>query len=155
MFTPNRNLIRSVFSIALPASLLLLVPAWAQTTLAGESLKIAQLKYHQRTLTNGLTVLSMENHQSPPVAIQVWYHVGGKDDPPGRSGFAHLFEHMMFKSTKNQKNENFDRLTEDVGGANNAFTREDVTVYHETVPSHYLKTFLWAEADRMANLKID
>jgi zinc protease len=155
MFTPNRNLIRSVFSIALPASLLLLVPAWAQTTLAGEPLKIAQLKYHQRTLTNGLTVLSMENHQSPTVAIQVWYHVGGKDDPPGRSGFAHLFEHMMFKSTKNQKNENFDRLTEDVGGANNAFTQEDDTVYHETVPSNYLQTLLWAEADRMANLKID
>jgi len=61
----------------------------------------------------------------------------------------------MFKSTKNQKNENFDRLTEDVGGANNAFTREDVTVYHETVPSNYLETLLWAEADRMANLSVN
>ena len=118
-------------------------------------LKTAPLKYRQRTLANGLTVLSIENHQSPTAAIQVWYHVGGKDDPAGRSGFAHLFEHMMLKSTKNQKNENFDRLTEDVGGANNAFTQEDATVYHETVPSNYLETLLWAEADRMANLSVN
>jgi zinc protease len=118
-------------------------------------LKIAPLKYRQRTLPNGLSVLSIENHHSPTVAVQVWYHVGGKDDPEGRSGFAHLFEHMMFKATKNQKNENFDRLTEDVGGQNNAFTQEDATVYHETVPSNYLETLLWAEADRMANLNVN
>lgn len=131
------------------------IPATAQTTITTEALKIAPLKYRQRTLANGLMVLSIENHQSPTVAIQVWYHVGGKDDPPGRSGFAHLFEHMMFKSTKNQKNENFDRLTEDVGGANNAFTEDDHTVYHETVPSNYLEPLLWAEADRMANLDVN
>jgi zinc protease len=107
------------------------------------------------SIANGLTFLSIQNHRSPTVAIQVWYHVGGKDDPAGRSGFAHLFEHIMFKATKNQKSENFDRLTEDVGGENNAFTREDVTVYHETVPSNYLETLLWAEADRMANLNVD
>jgi zinc protease len=129
--------------------------ARAQTAPAVALLKIAPLKYRQRTLTNGLMVLSIENHQSPTVAIQVWYHVGGKDDPAGRSGFAHLFEHIMFKSTKNQKSENFDRLTEDVGGENNAFTEEDATVYHETVPSNYLETLLWAEADRMANLSVD
>jgi zinc protease len=117
--------------------------------------KIAPLKYRQRTLANGLQVFSLENHRSPTVAIQVWYRVGGKDDPPGRSGFAHLFEHMMFKATTNQKSENFDRLTEDVGGANNAFTEPDVTVFHETVPSNYLETLLWAEADRMANLDVD
>jgi zinc protease len=118
-------------------------------------LKIAPIKYRQRALANGLSVLSIENHQSPTVAIQVWYHVGGKNDPTGRSGFAHLFEHIMFKSTKNQKSENFDRLTEDIGGQNNAFTEEDVTVYHETVPSNYLEPLLWAEADRMANLNVD
>ena len=67
------------------------------------SVKVAPLKYRQRTLANGLTFLSIENHRSPTVAIQVWYHVGGKDDPAGRSGFAHLFEHIMFKATKNQK----------------------------------------------------
>ncbi len=130
------------------------ISASAQATTSAE-LKIAPLKYRARTLANGLTVLSIENHQSPTVAIQVWYHVGGKDDPIGRSGFAHLFEHMMFKSTRNQKNENFDRLTEDVGGQNNAFTEEDHTVYHETVPSNYLEPLLWAEADRMANLDVN
>src|SRR4051812_31028160 len=129
--------------------------AHAQTNAPAAPVTIAPLKYRQRTLANGLVVLSIENHKNPTTAIQVWYHVGGKDDPAGRSGFAHLFEHMMFKSTKNQKSENFDRLTEDVGGANNAFTREDVTVYHETVPSNYLETLLWAEADRMANLGIN
>src|SRR5271157_5471631 len=127
----------------------------AQTAPAPSLLQVAPLTYRQRVLPNGLTVLSIENHQNPTVAIQVWYHVGGKDDPAGRSGFAHLFEHMMFKATKNQKSENFDRLTEAVGGENNAFTQEDATVYHETVPSNYLETLLWAEADRMANLSVN
>src|SRR5580700_803141 len=140
---------------ALAFSLGALPVARAQYTPVPAVLKIAPLKYRERTLANGLTVLSIENHRSPTVAIQVWYHVGGKGDPAGRSGFAHLFEHIMFKSTKNQKSENFDRLTEDVGGANNAFTREDATVYHETVPSNYLEPLLWAEADRMANLSVD
>ncbi|PYS78181.1 MAG: insulinase family protein, partial [Acidobacteria bacterium] len=89
---------------------------------------------------------------SPTVAINVWYHVGSKDDPDHRSGFAHLFEHIMFKSTKNMKAEMMDRLTEDVGGNNNAFTQDDVTVYYEVVPSNYLETLLWAEADRLSGL---
>src|SRR6516164_8556076 len=127
----------------------------AEANPAATSLTVSPIKYRQRTLANGLSFLSIENHRGPTVAIQVWYHVGGKDDPSGRSGFAHLFEHLMFKSTKNQKSENFDLLTEGVGGANNAFTQEDVTVYHETVPSNYLETLLWAEADRMANLNVD
>lgn len=61
-------------------------------------------------------MLSVEDHASPTVAVQVWYHVGAKDDPQGRSGFAHLFEHLMFKSTKHMASEQMDRLTEDVGG---------------------------------------
>lgn len=152
----SRLFVRAVLTIAVlgipPGALSLAQP---QTALTTPSLKIAPLKYRQRALANGLTVLSIENHKSPTVAIQVWYHVGGKDDPVDRSGFAHLFEHLMFKSTKNQKSENFDRLTEDVGGANNAFTQEDATVYHETVPSNYLETLLWAEADRLANLSVN
>ena len=81
MITPNRNLIRSVLtSIALGVWLVLVLPAWAQTAPAVAPQRIAPLKYRQRTLTNGLMVLSIENHQSPTVAIQVWYHVGGKDD---------------------------------------------------------------------------
>jgi zinc protease len=114
-----------------------------------------QLKFTDRTLPNGMRVLSAPDHSSPTVAIQVWYHVGSKDDPNQRSGFAHLFEHIMFKSTKNMKSEMMDRLTEDVGGFNNAFTSDDVTVYFEVVPSNYLETLIWAEADRLAGLNVD
>ena len=113
------------------------------------------LDFRDRTLANGLRVLSVENHSSPTVAIQVWYKVGSKDDPEGRSGFAHLFEHMMFKSTRNMKDEMMDRLTEDVGGWNNASTWDDFTNYYEVVPSNYLETLLWAESDRMASLNVD
>ena len=114
-----------------------------------------QLKFTDRTLANGMRVLSAPDPSSPTVAIQVWYHVGSKDDPQSRSGFAHLFEHIMFKSTKNMKSEMMDRLTEDVGGFNNAFTADDVTVYFEVVPSNYLETLIWAEADRLSGLNVD
>src|SRR2546423_5377798 len=117
--------------------------------------KMPQMKYHERTLTNGLRVLSVLDKSSPTVTINVWYHVGSKDDPDHRSGFAHLFEHIMFKSTKNMKAEMMDRLTEDVGGNNNAFTADDVTVYFEVVPSNYLETLLWAEAERLSGLTVD
>ena len=117
--------------------------------------RMPQLKFTDRTLANGLRVLAVEDHSSPTVAIQVWYHVGSKDDPNQRSGFAHLFEHIMFKSTKNMKSEMMDRLTEDVGGFNNAFTNDDVTVYFEVVPSNYLETLIWAEADRLSGLNVD
>ena len=116
---------------------------------------IPPLKFEQRTLPNGLQFIWLEDHTAPTVAIQVWYRVGSKDDPPGRSGFAHLFEHMMFKSTRRMPAEFLDRLTEDVGGQNNAYTANDVTVYHETVPSHHLERLLWAEAERLAALTVD
>lgn len=114
-----------------------------------------KIDFQEKTLPNGMRVLSAVDHSSPTVAIQVWYHVGSKDDPQGRSGFAHLFEHIMFKATRNMKSEMMDRLTEDVGGFNNAFTNPDVTVYYEVVPSNYLETLLWAEADRLSGLTVD
>ena len=117
--------------------------------------RMPQMKFSDRTLANGMRVLSVADSSSPTVAIQVWYHVGSKDDPDKRSGFAHLFEHIMFKSTKNMKSEMMDRLTEDVGGFNNAFTADDMTVYFEVVPSNYLETLLWAEADRLSGLNVD
>ena len=89
---------------------------------ARRTLKIAPIVYRERRLANGLQVLSVDSHASPTVSVQVWYHVGSRDDPAGRSGFAHLFEHMMFKGTTYLRAEQFDRLTEDVGGANNAST---------------------------------
>ncbi len=117
--------------------------------------KVAPLNIKQRTLPNGMKVVSLQDNSSPTVSIHVWYQVGSKDDPQGRSGFAHMFEHMMFKSTKNMKSEMMDRLTEDVGGFNNASTWDDFTNYYEVVPSNYLETLLWAEADRMQNLDVN
>ena len=118
-------------------------------------LKVDPVVYRERRLANGLQVITVENHSSPTVSVHVAYHVGSRDDPAGRSGFAHLFEHMMFKATTNLRAEQFDRLTEDVGGANNASTGDDMTEYHEVVPSNHLETLLWAEAERMMNLKVD
>lgn len=117
--------------------------------------KVTPMNIKQRTLPNGLRVVSVLDNSSPTVSIHVWYNVGSKDDPEGRSGFAHMFEHMMFKATKNMKSEMFDRLTEDVGGYNNASTWDDYTNYYEVVPSNYLETLLWAEAERMVNLNVD
>ncbi len=113
------------------------------------------LRYQHRTLANGLEVYSIEDHATPTVAINVWYRVGSKNDPEGRSGFAHLFEHIMFKATAHMKSEMMDRLTEDVGGANNAYTHPDRTVYYENIPSNYLQTLLWAEGERMGSLTVD
>jgi zinc protease len=143
-------MVRTSIRLALSLSLLLILQSigFAQT-------RMPQLKFTERTLSNGLRVLTAADRSSPTVAIQVWYHVGSKDDPPGRSGFAHLFEHIMFKSTKNMKSEMLDRLTEDVGGFNNAFTNDDVTVYYEVVPSNYLETLIWAEAERLSGLNVD
>lgn len=117
--------------------------------------KMPRMNFRERTLKNGMRVLSVVDKSSPTVAINVWYHVGSKDDPDHRSGFAHLFEHIMFKSTKNMQAEMMDRLTEDVGGNNNAFTEDDVTVYYEVIPSNYLETLLWAEAERLSGLNVD
>jgi zinc protease len=122
---------------------------------ATAQVKIKPLDIKERVLPNGLRVVSLQDSTGPTVSIHVWYNVGSKDDPQGRSGFAHMFEHMMFKSTKNMKSENMDRLTEDVGGFNNASTYDDFTNYYEVVPSNYLETLLWAESDRMINLNVD
>lgn len=123
---------------------------------AQAQLKITPLNIKERTLANGLKVVSVQDTSSPAVAVQVWYNVGSKNDPVGRSGFAHLFEHMMFKSTKNMKSEMIDRLTEDVGGeGSNASTSDDFTDYIDVVPSNNLEALIWAEADRMVNLSVD
>jgi zinc protease len=118
-------------------------------------LSVPPLGFRQRQLANGLHLVSLGDRGAATVAVQLWYRVGGKDDPPGRSGFAHLFEHMMFKSTKHMAAEMFDRLTEDVGGQNNAFTSEDATVYQSEVPANHLERLLWAEAERLSSLTVD
>jgi zinc protease len=136
---------------------LVLAAALPASSFAGPApaLDVPKIAFTERVLPNGLSFIAVRSDTSPTVSVQVWYHVGARDDPQGRSGFAHLFEHLMFKSTKNLKAEQFDRLTEDVGGSNNAFTSDDVTAYHEVVPSNHLETLIWAEAERMSNLNVD
>lgn len=133
----------------------LLIIAVSTSAAAVAQLTVAPIDMKERTLANGLRVVTVQDNSNPTVSIHVWYDVGGKNDPPGRSGFAHMFEHMMFKATKNMPNEKMDRLTEDVGGFNNASTWADYTNYYEVVPSNHLETLLWAEADRMVNLNVD
>jgi zinc protease len=114
-----------------------------------------KLDYTMTTLPNGLQVVFLEDHSTPIVHVQVWYHVGSKNEKPGRTGFAHLFEHMMFKGSKNVEPEGHPSYVSSVGGQSNAYTTEDATVFWETVPSQYLPLVLWLEADRMATLRIE
>jgi len=114
-----------------------------------------KLQYELSALPNGLTVVLSEDHSTPIVNLQIWYHVGSKNEKPGRTGFAHLFEHLMFKGSKNVEPEAHTSFISSIGGQSNAYTEDDVTVFWETVPSQYLPLILWLEADRMASLRID
>jgi zinc protease len=114
-----------------------------------------KLTYTMSTLPNGLKVVLHEDHSTPIVHAEIWYHVGSKNEKPGRTGFAHLFEHMMFKGSKNVEPEGHPSWISSVGGQSNAYTNEDVTVFWQTFPAQYLPLVLWLEADRMASLRID
>ena len=105
-------------------------------------------------LPNGLKMVMHEDHSRPVVNLQVWYHVGSKDEREGRTGFAHLFEHLMFRGSKNVGPEEHMKYIREAGGQVNAYTSFDQTVYWETVPSNYLERVLWLEADRMGSLNI-
>ncbi|MBT3217427.1 MAG: insulinase family protein [Candidatus Marinimicrobia bacterium] len=107
------------------------------------------------TLDNGLKVIVMEKHSIPVAAVQVWYDVGSHDEWDGIRGTAHLFEHMMFRGTENYESEEHARLINEAGGYNNAFTSDDVTVYHERLPSGKLELALKLEAERMHLLKLN
>lgn len=106
------------------------------------------------TLDNGLEVVLIPDRSLPKVVVDVWYDVGSYDDPPGRSGFAHLFEHLMFKGTPRVGEGQFDSLMEQAGGWNNASTSDERTNYFDVGPSSALELLLWLEADRMTSLDI-
>ncbi len=114
-----------------------------------------KLQYQITTLPNGLTVILEEDHSTPIVHLQLWYHVGSKNEKAGRTGFAHLFEHLMFKGSKNVEPEAHTSYVSAVGGQSNAYTTEDETVFWETVPAQYMPLVLWLEADRMATLRVN
>ena len=127
--------------------------------LLGSSFVAAQddggdLELIEYTLDNGLEVILVEDHSAPTVAVDVWYRVGGANDPEGRSGFAHLFEHMMFQGSANLDKLEHTAIVEQAGGFLNATTGTDRTNYFQALPSNQLPVALWLEADRMASLAV-
>ncbi|MGA2598166.1 MAG: pitrilysin family protein [Bryobacteraceae bacterium] len=113
-----------------------------------------KLKIATAELPNGLKMVMHEDHSRPVINLQVWYHVGSKDEREGRTGFAHLFEHLMFRGSKNVAPEEHMKYVREAGGNVNAYTSFDQTVYWETFPSNYLERMLWLEADRLSSLNI-
>jgi zinc protease len=111
------------------------------------------VEYYQ--LPNGLKVILSQDKTAPTVIVAVYYNIGFRIEPKGRTGFAHLFEHMMFQGSKNMPKGEFDKIIERNGGTNNGSTSFDFTTYFEIVPSHMLEPILWVEADRMSGLDIN
>jgi predicted Zn-dependent peptidase len=121
----------------------------------GASVRPPKLQYQRLQLPNGLVVVLHQDKSTPIVHAELWYHVGAKNERPGRTGFAHFFEHLMFKGSKNVDPEEHTSIIASVGGQANAYTTEDTTVFWQTIPAQYLPLALWMEADRMATLRID
>jgi len=111
--------------------------------------------YSLHTIENGMRVVLSEDHSVPVVAVVVLYDVGARNEPPGRTGFAHLFEHMMFQGSANVKKGEFYTFVEDNGGVLNGMTSNDFTIYFEVMPSNQLELALWLEADRMRSLQVN
>ncbi len=140
---------RRILAIALAAVLAVaFVPAAAR---AGE-IPIPEIAYQRYVLGNGLTLIVHEDHKAPIVAVNVWYHVGSKNEKPGKTGFAHLFEHLMFNGSENF-NDDYFKVLEKIGATDmNGTTNEDRTNYFQNVPVTALDTALWMESDRMGHL---
>lgn len=132
---------------------LMFFAAFASSAVAQDDLATqVDLKYESFSLDNGLTVLVHSDHSTPTVFVGMWYGVGSKDEPEGKTGFAHLFEHLMFQGTENRDGEYFSPFTDAGATGMNGTTNEDRTNYYATVPSGALDMALWMESDRMANL---
>ena len=111
------------------------------------------ISYKKKVLENGLTAIVHEDKSSPMIAVNILYKVGSKHEDPEHTGFAHLFEHLMFSGSKHV--DSFDNYIQTAGGENNAFTNADLTNFYDVVPAENLETVLWLESDRMLNLTID
>ena len=146
--TPRLTARLAALALAVGIAVMALAPAQA-------AVRPPKLQYQMSTLANGLRVILSEDHSTPIVHVSMWYHVGSKNERPGRTGFAHFFEHMMFKGSKNVEPESHTSIVASVGGRSNAYTTEDETVFWQTLPAQYMPLALWLEADRMATLRID
>lgn len=145
--------------LAIPALLLSLYGAplslahAAAAAVATAATSVPNVAYEKYTLPNGLDVILVEDHKLPVTAVNIWYHVGPANEAPGLTGFAHLFEHMMFAATKHVPRGMADQLLEGAGATDsNGSTDFDRTNYFDTVPSNQLELALWAHSDRMGYL---
>jgi len=145
----NKRRVLSALALVLTISLAQPLLAQKKDSAASGSINIP---FETFKLPNGLTVILSQDHTTPTVAVDIWYHVGSKNETAGRTGFAHLFEHVMFTGSGHVPYGLHDKLTEGVGGGNNGSTTNDRTNYYETIPSNYLESALWLEADRMGFL---
>jgi zinc protease len=147
---PRHPVARTLVALALSVAPALALSAQAPTQSgAKKSDNAINIPFQKYTLPNGLTVVLSEDHATPTAAVVVVYHVGSKNEEVGRTGFAHLFEHVMFTGSGHVPYGTHDKYTEGVGGTNNGTTNNDRTLYYETIPANYLETSLWMEADRM------
>jgi zinc protease len=146
-------------------ALLAATPAWHGLALSGQAtpdrlaealdgLVIPALSIDTFSLANGLEVVVSQDHSTPLVAVNMWYRVGSAHEDEGRSGFAHLFEHMLFEETENLESGQMDRLVSRAGGVYNATTNTDRTAYYEVVPANRLNLAFWLHAERMARLRV-
>lgn len=146
----SKNVCRLIFSFSALLFLSLLV---FSNFLPAQTKDVVEIKYEKHVLPNGLTVILHEDHKAPIVAFNVWYHVGSKNEKPGKTGFAHLFEHLMFNGSEHY-NDDFFKPLQKIGATDlNGTTNEDRTNYFETVPVSALDLVLWLESDRMGHLK--
>ncbi len=136
------------------AGLLLFVASTVAVSAVSAADAPRMIEFTQETLPNGLRVIYAPLHQAPVVEVRVFYHVGSRDERPDRQGFAHMFEHMMFRGSTHVKPQEHMKVLAAIGAQVNAFTYYDQTVYHETLPASALETALYLEADRMAGFKV-
>ncbi len=139
------NNLKTLLRLLLSAAAVVLIASCGKTT-EKESLS---LSYEKFTMPNGLQVVLHQDHSDPVISYAIMYHVGSSRETPGRTGFAHLFEHLLFSGSENVPNGVFDKVIENAGGSNNGFTSRDVTAYFESFPKNALEKILWLESDRM------
>ena len=145
--------IKRVLIYCVAVWLMLFIPVTAlaeESKMQTESQENGNIPYEEFTLDNGLRVFLLKDNTLPIISVNLWFNVGSKDEQRGRTGFAHLFEHLMFMGT--DKVPDIDMLLERGGGSNNASTREDVTNYYTVAPENMLETVIYIEADRFAHL---
>ena len=142
----------ALLALLAPAGAVAALPGVAAAQAAAARVAAPRIPHTKFTLANGLTVVLHEDHSAPVATVSVHYKVGSKHEKPGRTGFAHLFEHIMFEGSQNVPEGSFDKYLESAGANNNGTTDNDRTLYYESMPSNALETALWLESDRLGFL---